>query len=697
MDADLRFQRGGFEYGPGRPRPFGATVVRDGINFSMFSCHATACTLVLFETGAKSPLVELPFEESFRTGDVYAMHVFNLDYRNIEYGFRLDGPCDPANGHRFDASKILLDPYAKDVGARGTWGQGHDRDDPYPYRARPFVDQFDWQGDRQLNIPIEDLVIYEMHLRGFTAHPSSEVESPGSYAAVIEKIPYLKQLGVNCIELMPVFEFDELDNQRVNPSTGEQLMNFWGYNPIGFFAPNAAYAATGNAAHELKSLVKACHNNGIEVWLDVVLNHTAEGDERGPTISYRGIDNAVYYLLKSDGSYHNYTGTGNTFNCNHPIVRVVLLDCLRYWVSEFHIDGFRFDLAASMGRDPQGDPLPNPPLLEVLAYDPLLAQTKLIAEAWDAAGLYQVGSFPAYGRWAEWNDRFRDDLRRFVKGDGGLVGAIAARIQGSPDIYGDRGPRASVNFVTAHDGFTLHDLVSYNHKHNLANGEGNRDGADQNFSWNCGGEGDTEDEVVSGLRQRQMKNFLSILMISQGVPMLLMGDEIAHSKGGNNNSYCHDSALNWVDWRRLDEAGSLFRFLRNLIAFRKAHPALRRRAYFQHRDVVGSGYPDVSFHGTTLCQPDWSWESRQLGVLLCGEHVANDGEADDMIYIMMNAHWETAWFQLPALARNQQWRVAFNTMLSPPEDSHAPGDEPALSVQDEIMLGARTVVILVGR
>lgn len=697
MDALPRYQRDGFEYGPGRPRPFGATVAQDGINFSVFSSHATACTLTLFKRGAKTPLAELPFEESFRTGDVYAMQVFDLDYRDIEYGFRMEGPYDPANGHRFDASAILLDPYAKEIGASGVWGQGHDRDDPYPYRARPFVDDFDWGGDRQLNIPIEDLVIYEMHLRGFTAHPSSGVESPGSYTAVIEKIPYLKRLGVNCIELMPIFEFDELDNQRVNPVTGEQLMNFWGYNPIGFFAPNAAYAAGGRPADELKSLVKACHRNGIEVWLDVVLNHTAEGDDRGPTISYRGIDNAVYYLLGEDGDYHNYTGTGNTFNCNHPIVRVVLLDCLRYWVSEFHIDGFRFDLASSMGRDPQGNPLSNPPLLEVLAYDPILAQTKLIAEAWDAAGLYQVGTFPAYGRWAEWNDRFRDDLRRFVKGDGGMVGAVAARIQGSPDIYGERGPRASVNFVTAHDGFSLRDLVSYNRKHNLINGEFNRDGADQNHSWNCGSEGETDDAEINGLRHRQMKNFLSILMVSQGAPMLLMGDEIAHSKGGNNNSYCHDSALNWFDWEALEGERSLFRFLRNLIAFRAAHPALRRRAYFRHDDVAGSGYPDISFHGRALAQPDWSWESRQLGILLCGEHAAPTGEADDMIYIILNAHWETAWFDLPALGAGQQWHVAVNTMLSAPEDSHPVGEEPALPIQKEIMLGARSVAILAGR
>ena len=531
--------------------PFGATVKPDGINFSVFSCNASSCSLVLFRRGERLPIIEIPFLDSFRTGDVYAMTVLDLDPDDLEYGFRLDGPYDPARGHRFDAQQILLDPYAKAIGGLDAWGDAQQRNGIFPYRARPYTDDFDWEGDQQLNTPLEDLVVYEMHVRGFTADPSAGVACPGSYAAIIEKIPYLKELGVNCIELMPVFEFDELDNDNIDPEAGEPLMNYWGYGPIGFFAPKAAYAAGCNPAQELKMLVKECHRQGIELWLDVVLNHTAESDEDGPTISYRGIDNSIYYLLKPDGSYQNFSGTGNTVNCNHPIVRVVLLDCLRYWVSEYHIDGFRFDLASSMGRDSDGLPDPDPPLLEVLAYDPILARTKLIAEAWDAGGLYQVGSFPAYGRWAEWNGRYRDDLRRFVKGDAGMVGAMAARIQGSPDIYGDRGPCASLNFVTAHDGFTLRDLVSYNLKHNLANGEDNRDGSDDNLSWNCGWEGEAEDPEVNDLRARQMKNFLCLLLVSQGVPMLLMGDEIGGSKGGNNNSYCHDSAINYFDWERL--------------------------------------------------------------------------------------------------------------------------------------------------
>ncbi len=692
------YELGSFRFRAGKPRPFGATVLPEGVNFSIFSCDATSCSLVLFERGAALPMVEIPFLDSFRTGDVYAMTVLDLDPAAIEYGFRLDGPFDPAKGHRFDAQRILLDPYAKSIGGLDKWGESGAREGIYPYRARPCVDDFDWEGDRQLNIPLEDLVIYEMHARGFTAHPSSAVSAPGAFRAIIEKIPYLKDLGVNCIELMPVFEFDELDNDLANPETGEQLVNYWGYNPIGFFAPKAAYAACGAPINELKALVKACHRQGIEVWLDVVFNHTAEGNENGPTISYRGIDNSVYYLLKPDGSYHNFSGVGNTFNCNHPVARMVLLDCLRYWVSEYHIDGFRFDLASSMGRDPEGLPDPNPPLLEVLAYDPLLANTKLIAEAWDAGGLYQVGSFPAYGRWAEWNGRFRDDVRRFVKGDAGLVGVMAARLQGSPDLYADRGPRASVNFITAHDGFSLRDLVSYNAKRNLQNGEDNRDGLDENLSWNCGCEGESDDREINDLRERQMKNFLSILLVSQGVPMLLMGDEIGHSKGGNNNSYCHDSAINYFDWGQLGENAALFEFVRDLIRFRQAHPVLRRRAYLKHQpsdEVNGGQFSErVSFHGRAPWSPDWSYQSRQLAVMFCGQGSADDEAPADIVYVILNAQWETATFELPRLPRRLRWHVAVNTSMSPPEDSHAPGAEVLLEDQNAIIVGARSVVIL---
>ena len=686
---------GDFKFRAGSPYPFGATILPDGINFAISSRNASSCSLVLFKKGAELPLIEIPFLDSFRTGDVYAMTVMGLDAEDIEYGFRLDGPYDPPAGHRFDAQQILLDPYAKAIGGLEQWGASGARSGIYPYRARPHHDDFDWEGDKQLNTPLEDLVVYELHVRGFTAHPAAEVQAPGTYAAIIEKLPYLRELGVNCIELMPVFEFDELDNDYNEPETGQPLRNYWGYNPIAFFAPKAAYAASGQPARELKQLVKTCHRQGIEVWLDVVLNHTAEGNEDGPTISYRGIDNSIYYLLKPDGSYHNFSGTGNTFNCNHPIARVLLLDCLRYWVSEYHIDGFRFDLASSMGRDPAGNPDPNPPLLEVLAHDPILAHTKLIAEAWDAGGLYQVGSFPAYGRWAEWNGRFRDDLRRFIKGDAGLVGLMAARIQGSPDIYAERGPQASVNFITAHDGFTLRDLVSYNHKHNLANGEDNRDGHDENLSWNCGVEGESADPAIEALRQRQMMNFLSLLMISQGVPMLLMGDEIGHSKGGNNNSYCHDAPINYFDWQRLPGQKTLFNFVRHLIQLRANSPVLRRREYLRYQaEPSGNGglaADSVSYHGRQTWSPDWSHESRQLAVLFCGAKQRNGSAPSELIYIIMNAHWHAAEFELPRLPGSLAWRLTVDTGADPP------GQNTPLDDQTSRLVGPRSVVVLLAR
>ncbi|MEO1163334.1 MAG: isoamylase, partial [Chloroflexota bacterium] len=537
----------GFALRRGYVEPFGATLVRGGVNFSVFSRHATQCVLVLFERGADAPFAEIPFPDEFKTGNVWAMIVFGLNYEHIEYGYRMDGPYAPREGHRFNSDNILLDPYAKAIGGRDSWGTA-DRDDHlYPHRARPTIDDFDWEDDRLLDIPIEDLIIYEMHVRGFTKHPSSGVKYGGTYAAIRDKIPYLKELGVNCIELMPIFEFDELEYaDRTNPETGKPLMNYWGYSSVGFFAPKAGYAATGAFGmqiDEFKNLVKELHANGIEIWLDVVFNHTAEGGDGGPAISFRGIDNKTYYMLNDEGHYLNYSGTGNTLNCNHPVVRDMVVHCLRYWVAEYHIDGFRFDLASILGRDQDGKPLMNPPLLEALAYDPVLAGCKLIAEAWDAGGLYQVGTFPAYGRWAEWNGKYRDAIRRFVKSDDNTVPELSLRVQGSPDLYAYRGPTASINFITAHDGFTMRDLVSYNNKHNYANGEDSRDGANDNNSWNHGYEGETDDPRINALRKRQVKNMVTLLMVSQGVPMIYMGDEMYRTKHGNNNTYCHDNEL----------------------------------------------------------------------------------------------------------------------------------------------------------
>lgn len=689
----------GYRLRAGHMLPFGATLVPGGINFSIYSTHGTACWLVLFKKGDPEPMAEIPFLDEFRIGDVWAMIVFGLDYENIEYGFRVDGPWDPVVGHRFDKSKVLMDPYAKVIGGRDVWGVTPDWDNLYQHRARPVLDDFDWEDDTPLETPIEDLVIYEAHVRSFTRHPSSGVKAAGTFAGIIEKIPYLKSLGINCLELLPVYEFDEFENSRQNPDTGEMLYNYWGYSTVGFFAPKAGYAQTGKygmQVDEFKNLVHQLHSNGIEIMLDVVFNHTAEGDQRGPYISFRGIDNQTYYMLTPEGYYFNFSGTGNTLNCNNPVVRNMVLDCLRYWAAEYHIDGFRFDLAAILGRAPNGAPLSNPPLLEGLAYDPILAKCKLIAEAWDAGGLYQVGSFPAYGRWAEWNGKYRDAVRKFVKGELGLIGEIAQRVQGSPDLYYSRGPTASINFITAHDGFTLMDLVSYNEKHNEDNGESNNDGANDNNSWNCGWEGATDDPGINALRHRQIKNFLAILMMSQGVPMILLGDEVGRTQNGNNNTYCHDNELNWLDWTLLEKNADLLQFASNVIAFRHAHPILRNRDFFRHSDYLGKGLPDMSFHGTQPWQPDWSSSnSHTLAFMLCGDY-AKDGH-DDHIYVAMNMYWDSVWFSLPTLPDEMQWYVAANTGVPAPEDSWEPGSEPLLSDQSNFLMGSRSVIILVGR
>ncbi|WRH67809.1 MAG: alpha-amylase family glycosyl hydrolase [Planktothrix sp. GU0601_MAG3] len=521
-----------------------------------------------------------------------------------------------------------------------------------------------------------------MHVRSFTRHKSSGVKHPGTFAGMREKISYLKELGVNAVELMPIYEFDEFENSRKSPITGETLYNYWGYSTVGFFAPKAGYAATGKLGmqvDEVKALVKELHKNGIEVILDVVFNHTAEGNERGPYISFRGLDNKTYYMLTPEGYYFNFSGCGNTLNCNNPVVRNIVLDCLRYWASEYHIDGFRFDLASILGRDPWGYPLANPPLLEALAFDPILAKCKLIAEAWDAGGLYQVGSFPAYGRWAEWNGKYRDAIRKFIKGDG-TVGKMAQGLQGSPDLYAPagRGPATSINFITAHDGFTLADLVSYNDKHNEANGENNNDGANDNDSWNCGAEGWTDDPGINALRSRQIRNAIALLMVSQGVPMILMGDEIGRFQNGNNNTYCHDSELNWMNWDLLEKNSDLFRFFKHCINFRTAHPVLRNKYHFQNRDYVGSGYADISWHGTQAWNADWSENSRTLAFLLCGKHAKAGTIEDNSIYVAMNMHWEAQWFELPGLPLGQHWHVSTNTGCPCPDDCFELGQETSI-------------------
>lgn len=696
IDLQPTDTHGDFKLRPGKPLPFGTTIIPGGVNFSVFSSYATSCELVLFNNGESEPYASIPFPDKYRIGNVFSMIVFDLNIEETEYGFRLDGPFSPEDGHRFDKTKILMDPYAKLIAGRDVWGETPNWNKKCPHRSRVLLDDFDWEGDKPLELPMEDIIVYEAHVRGLTAHSTSGVEASGTYAALKDKIPYLKELGVNCLELMPIHEFDEFENARISPVDKRPLLNYWGYSNVGFFAPKAGFAATGKygmQADELKATIKELHKHGIEVILDVVFNHTAEGNENGPYISYRGLDNKTYYILTPEGYYYNFSGCGNTLNCNNPVVRNIILDCLRYWASDYHIDGFRFDLASILGRDQNGAPMSNPPLLEALAFDPILGKVKLIAEAWDAGGLYQVGSFPSWGRWAEWNGKYRDDVRKFLIGESGLAGAMAQRVQGSPDLYQwqNRGTRASINFITCHDGFTLMDFVSYNGKHNEANGEENRDGGNDNHSWNCGYEGETDDFEVNKLRRKQIKNALAILLVSQGIPMILAGDEMGNTQFGNNNAYCQDNEISWINWDLLKKNEELFQFCRKMIAFRKGHHVLRGGSHFQNRDYVGSGIPDISFHGTRAWEPDYS--GNVLAFMLCGQHAWGGKKVDDTIYVAMNSHWEMHGFELPQASK--PWHVFSNTDADP--DIWAGGSEPLLENQSEILVGPRSVVILIAK
>jgi isoamylase len=698
IDTQPTHSHDGYQMRAGQPFPFGATLQAEGIKFSVFSRYATACTLVLYKKKQPHPFAEIPFPREFRIGHIFSMIVFDLDPEQIEYGFRMNGPYSPHEGHRFNPNSVLLDPYAKAISGRDIWGDSPDETNLYQHRAQIVPPDYDWQGDCLPQIPIEDLVIYEMHVRGFTKHPSAEAKYPGVFAAIHEKIPYLKELGINCIELMPIFEFDEFEYACTNITDEDCLLNYWGYSTVGFFAPKAGYAATGELGmqhDELKTLIKQLHKNGIEIILDVVFNHTAEGDENGETISFRGIDNKTYYILTPNGHYLNFSGTGNTMNCNNPVVRSMVVDCLRYWVSEYHIDGFRFDLASILGRDQEGQPLANPPLLEALAHDPVLANCKLIAEAWDAGGLYQVGSFPAYGRWAEWNGKYRDTLRRWNKGDEGITWEVAQRLQGSPDLYYERGAAASINFITAHDGFTLADLYSYNEKHNEANREENRDGTNDNYSWNCGHEGVTNNPEINLLRKRLAMNAIAMLMVSRGIPMILMGDEMGRSQQGNNNAYCHDKSMNWLDWTLLGKNADIFKFFKYCIAFRHAHPVLRNKEHFHHQDRVRSGYADISWHGTRAWHADWS--KLTLAFMLDGYHSQEGKVRDDMIYVAMNMHWDDHEFSIPAIPNGLHWHLFADTGEYTQKHIFEPGTEPELEDQYHILLDARSVAILVGR
>ncbi len=685
-------EQDGIRYRAGHVFPFGVSLTEgSGVHFSIFSRDATGCTLVLYHQGQREPFAEIPFPAEFRIGNVYSMIVFDLNIEEIEYGYRFDGPWEPEKGLWFDRNRVLLDPYARAVSGRTVWGKLPDPEDPFPYRGQIIREDYNWEGDKPLEIPPAELIIYEMHIRSFTVHPSSGVRHPGTYAGLVEKIPYLKELGVNCVELMPIFEFDEFENKRV--VEGRRLVNYWGYSTVDFFAPKAGYAASaryGLVADELKNMIRRLHLAGIQVILDVVFNHTAESGVEGPTISYRGIDNRTYYLLTPEGGYINFSGCGNTMNCNNPVVRNVVLECLRYWVSAFHVDGFRFDLASILSRGQDGTPLMNPPLLDSIAHDAVLGKCVLIAEAWDAGGLYQVGSFPSFGRWSEWNGRYRDCLRRFIKGGEECAPELFRRIQGSGDMYGERSAAASINFVTCHDGFTLRDLVSYNEKHNEMNGEDNRDGCGGNDSWNCGAEGETEDPEILALRDRQMKNMLTILLTSRGIPMLLSGDEFGNSQSGNNNAYCQDNEISWLDWGLLDKNRGLYAYTRRLIALRRAHPVFRNAVY--DTGPNDTGYPELSFHGTEPWDLQGDGRGLCFAYLYAEDHDKYCTKEDCFVYIMVNAHWEAHRFGLPVLPGGFRWRVLLRSGAGCPEDGRE------IPVEDGgIVLGPRETAVLEGR
>ena len=567
----------GYRIRPGLYELNGATALPGAVNFTLHSHGATSVELLLFHRTENTPYATLKFPESYRIGDVYAMIVFGLNIEDFEYAYRVDGPYAPEKGLIFDKNRILLDPYAKAVTGQSGWGEK-----PGPdafYKARVVRNDFDWGTDKNPLIPMDDLIIYELHVRGFTKHASSGVKYPGTFEGLREKIPYLKELGINAVELMPIFEFDEMRDDRF--VDGKKLIDYWGYNPISFFAPNTSYAASreyNREGSELKKLIKDLNDNGIECFLDVVFNHTAEQGEGGPFISFKGLDNNVYYILSPDGKYYNFSGCGNTLNCNHPVVQQMILDSLRYWTVTYHIDGFRFDLASILGRNQDGSPMNNPPLLQNLAFDPILANVKLIAEAWDAGGLYQVGTFPAWNRWAEWNGKYRDDMRNFLKGDLSLFKTAADRITGSTDLYdpASRGHKASVNFLNCHDGFTLWDMYTYSRKHNHENGWNNTDGSDDNRSWNCGEEGETDDPRIMFLRRKLAKNAMAVLLMSRGTPMFLAGDEFLNTQYGNNNAYCQDNEVSWLNWHRKRENEDHWNFTKHMIALRRAHPVIRK-------------------------------------------------------------------------------------------------------------------------
>ena len=677
----------GFRIRPGFFDINGATALSDGVCFTIHSQGATSCELLLYEPYAKEPFAILKYPDNYRIGNVFSMIVFDLDVEDFQYAFRLDGPYDKKKGLLFDKHKPLLDPYAKAVVGQSEWGQKPDAF--LGYRGRVVKNNFDWGITKPSIIPMEDLIIYEMHVRGFTKDASSGVAHPGTFHGIMEKIPYLKELGINAVELMPIFEFDEMRDHRV--IDGRELLDYWGYNTVSFFAPNTSYASDREYNHvgtELKQLIKTLKENGIEVILDVVFNHTAEGNEDGPFFSFKGIDNNVYYMLTPDGNYYNFSGCGNTVNCNHPVVQQMIVECLRYWVTTYRVDGFRFDLASILGRNEDGTPMDKPPLLQTLAFDPILGDVKLIAEAWDAGGLYQVGNFPSWKRWSEWNGKYRDDLRDFLKGGYWKAPEAALRISGSSDLYNpfERGTNASINFITCHDGFSLYDLYSYNHKHNEANGWNNTDGSDDNRSWNCGAEGDTKDPLILKLRYRMIKNAFAVLICSRGTPMFLSGDEFCDTRFGNNNPYCQDNLTSWLDWKLLDTHRDIFEFCKYMIHFRRNHPAIRKSIAQSH-----CGFPPISQHGATPWDDNFTQDSKIVCTMFAGHDEKQDLE--DIVYLAVNPYWESILIHLPKLPEPLQWHLAVDTSLS--DTGGCTFEKEQMShVGNDYLIGARTVVVL---
>jgi glycogen operon protein len=705
----------------GEALPFGAALSNEGVNFAVFSRNATAITLILFESAAlDSPRIEIPLNKrENKTGNMWHCFIKGLK-AGACYLYRADGPYFPEKGLRFNPHKTLIDPYAKALTDLSGWNYlkclGYDPKKPggdltfsyvdsIDHQPRCIVidDDFDWQGDTPLNYPLRFSVIYEMHVKGFTANRNSNVQHPGTYRGVIEKIPYLKDLGVTSLELLPVQEFNENEFPRYNPRNGGLLTNYWGYSTVAFFSPKGSYAADrspGGQVREFKEMVRELHKAGIEVILDIVFNHTAEGNELGPTFSFRGFDNSIYYILNENRRYYqNYSGCGNTLNCNHPVVRTFIMDCLRYWVVDMHVDGFRFDLGSILGRNQIGQLMENPPTLERIAEDPILSATKIIAEAWDAGGAYQVGWFPG-GRWAEWNDKYRDNIRRYWRSDPKETRFLATRLAGSSDLYlrDGRKPFHSINFITSHDGFTLNDLVSYNGKHNADNGEENRDGNNNNFSYNYGAEGAAIDPVLDALREKQLKNFFATLMVSLGTPMILGGDEIARTQSGNNNAYCQDNEISWYDWSLLDKNKNIYRFVKEIIAFRLRHPGFMRPEFYTGRGGSYNAIPDICWYDEKGFIPDWDKVGYHLALQVVGSRADTLADRDDNdFYIMFNAALEGQAFILAELPPKKEWFRMVDTGLASPQDILPPGGEKILPSQRTYPVKARSMAILISK